>query len=287
MRGFIHLAAHSAGGGKVMRKRVFVLFMVLVVLAVGVMPAGAVTDGELDGEAHPYVVLLLMEVDGAPAFRCSGTLLSATVLLTAGHCTNNFPDSPYTGMRVFTESDVDGGNNNYPFAGPNSVEAVSWAAHPLYETGPFYLHDVGVVILKKPGVKLDTYGVLPAVNQFDSFKPKRGQKVSFTAVGYGLQESFPAPASFLENNTRTRYVAHPYLIQINGGIVGDFSMLLSNNAYSGGTCFGDSGGANFLGDSNVVAGITSFGLNGNCAGTGGVFRTDRQDVLDFVNSYLH
>jgi len=48
----------------------------------------------------------------------------------------------------------------------------------------------------------------------------------------------------------------------------------------------DSGGANFLGDTTVVAGITSFGINGNCAGTGGVFRTDRQDVLDFINTFL-
>ncbi len=110
----------------------------------------AVTDGELDGEDHPWVVLLLMEVGEQPAFRCSGTLLSATVLLTAGHCTNNFPGSDYTGMRIFTESDVDNGNNNYPFAGPNSVEAVSFAAHPLYETAPFFVHDVGVVILKSP-----------------------------------------------------------------------------------------------------------------------------------------
>jgi hypothetical protein len=93
-------------------------------------------------------------------------------------------------------------------------------------------------------------------------------------------------SSFLASNTRTRYVAYPKLIQINGGIVGDYSMLLSNNHHTGGTCFGDSGGANFLGDSNVVAGITSFGLNGNCAGTGGVFRTDRQDVLDFIHTYL-
>jgi len=273
------------------KKMLFVLFSVIVILAVAVSPVGAVTDGELDGEGHPYVVLLLMEVGGAPAFRCSGTLLSATVLLTAGHCTNNFPGAPFTGMRVFTESDVQAGigtTNNYPFAGPNSVEAVSWAAHPLYETGPFFLHDVGVVILEEPGVVLDEYGTLPSVNQFDVFKTKRGlQSVSFTSVGYGLQESFPTPASFLASNTRTRYVAHPKLNQINGGIVGDFSMLLSNNHHTGGTCFGDSGGANFLGDSNVVAGITSFGLNGNCAGTGGVFRTDRQNVLDFVNGYLN
>ncbi|MEW5956967.1 MAG: trypsin-like serine protease [Chloroflexota bacterium] len=261
-----------------------IVMMFLVIIS----PALAVTDGELDGEDHPWVVLLLMEVDGEPAFRCSGTLLSPTVLLTAGHCTNGYPDFEYSGMRVFTESDVEAGigaTNNYPFAGPNSVEAVSWAAHPLYETGPFFLHDVGVVILEEPGVILDQYGTLPSVNQFDSLK--KGRHTTFTAVGYGLQKSFPDKASFLENNTRTRYVAHPWLIQINGGIVGNFSMLLSNNAHSGGTCFGDSGGANFLGDSNLVAGITSFGLNGNCAGTGGVFRTDRQDVLDFVNSYLN
>ena len=88
-----------------------------------------------------------------------------------------------------------------------------------------------------------------------------------------------------------RMVAHPFLIQINvPGMVGDFSLLLSNNPRTGGTCFGDSGGPNFLGsgdtESNVVAGVTSFGLNGNCAGTGGVFRMDRQNVLDFVNSFL-
>jgi hypothetical protein len=264
------------------------LMLTLVLVFSTVSIAGAVTDGELDGEGHPYVVLLLMEVNGVPAFRCSGTLLSATVLLTAGHCTNGFPDFEFSGMRVFTESDVEAGigtTNNYPFAGPNSVEAVSWAAHPLYETGPFFLHDVGVVMLEEPGVVLDEYGTLPSVNRFDSLR--KGRHTTFTSVGYGLQESFPDQASFLASNTRTRYVAHPWLIQINGGIVGDFSMLLSNNAHSGGTCFGDSGGANFLGDSNLVAGITSFGLNGNCAGTGGVFRTDRQDVLEFVNSYLN
>lgn len=257
----------------------------------------AVTDGKLDGNAHPAVVLLLMEVGGQPAFRCSGTLLSATVLLTAGHCTNNFPGSPYTGMRVFTESDVQAGigvTNNYPFAGPNSVEAISWAAHPLYETGSFVLHDVGVVVLQAPGVVLPAsqYGVLPDANQLDGLAKRRGQKdQTFTAVGYGLQESFPDPAMFLATNTRTRFSSTPRLLQINvPGFTGDFSMLLSNNHNTGGTCFGDSGGPNFLGsgttETKIVAGITSFGLNGNCAGTGGVFRTDRQNVLDFIGSFL-
>ncbi|HNS51556.1 MAG TPA: hypothetical protein PKO09_10290 [Anaerolineae bacterium] len=70
------------------------------------------------------------------------------------------------------------------------------------------------------------------------------------------------------------------------GLTGDYSLLLSNNHATGGTCFGDSGGPSFLGDSNVVAAVTSLDLNGNCAGTGGVFRMDRQSVLDFVNGYL-
>lgn len=264
------------------KKMLFAVFSVIVILAIAVSPVGAITDGELDGENHPYVVLLLMDVDGAPAYRCSGTLLSATVLLTAGHCAG--APGEFSGMRVFTESDVQNGNNTYPSAGgPNSVEAVSWAAHPLYPTAPFYVHDVGVVILKEPGVVLDEYGVLPTVDQLDVLKTKRGtQNQTFTAVGYGLQEINPV---FIERE-KIRMVAHPHLIQINGGIVGDFSLLLSNNHSTGGTCFGDSGGPNFLGDSNVVAGVTSFGLNGNCAGTGGVFRMDRQNVLDFVNSYL-
>jgi V8-like Glu-specific endopeptidase len=277
-----------------MRKLTVLLAAFVVALLLSVAPAGAITDGQLDGNGHPAVVLLLMEVGGKPAFRCSATLLSATVVLTAGHCTDNFPDAPYTGMRVFTESDVQSGigiTNNYPFAGPNSVEAVSWAAHPLYETAPFFVHDVGVVILKAPGVVLpkNQYGVLPAANQLDALKTRRGlQDTTFTSVGYGLQASFPDAASWKDQALRVRMVAHPKLNQINvPGFTGDYSMLLSNNTATGGTCFGDSGGPNFLGDSHVVAGVTSFGLNGNCAGTGGVFRMDRQNVLNFVNSYLN
>ena len=280
-----------------MRRTLLALLIVLTVFALMLGPVLAVTDGELDGERHPAVVLLLMEVNGQPAFRCTGTLLSATLLLTAGHCTNNFPGSPYTGMRVFTESDVQAGigtTNNYPFAGSNAVEAVAWHAHPLYETAPFVVHDVGVVILEAPGVVLpnEQYGVLPSVNQLDILATRRGLRdTTFTAVGYGLQESFPDAASFLENNSRTRYLATPFLLQINvPGFTGPFSLLLSNNHRSGGTCFGDSGGPNFLGsgktETKIVAGVTSFGINGNCAGTGGVFRTDRQDVLDFVQQYL-
>ena len=79
-------------------------------------------------------------------------------------------------------------------------------------------------------------------------------------------------------------VAYPHLLQINTGFTGDFSILLSNNHSTGGTCFGDSGGPNFIDKTNVVGGVTSFGINGNCAGTGGVYRVDRADDLNWLYS---
>jgi V8-like Glu-specific endopeptidase len=266
-------------------KRLLILLGALTMALTLALPAGAITDGEKTTD-HPEVVLVLMEVGGAPAFRCSGTLIDATHVLTAGHCTSNFPGDPFTGMRVFTEADVENGNNNYPFAGPNAVEAVAWAAHPDYDTAPFFVNDVGMIELKAPGVVLapSDYGTLPVIDSLDAYATKRGKnKLTFDSVGYGLQKINPV---FIESE-RIRYIANPKLNAINApGFTGDFSLLLSNNHSTGGTCFGDSGGPNFIQDTNIVAGITSFGLNGNCAGTGGVFRTDRQNVQDFINSFV-
>lgn len=81
-------------------------------------------------------------------------------------------------------------------------------------------------------------------------------------------------------------ISRPHLVQINRGIVGADSLLLSNNARTGGTCVGDSGGPSFIGDSNVIAGVTSFGMNSTCAGTGGVYRIDRADDLEWLAKFL-
>ncbi|HUQ87035.1 MAG TPA: trypsin-like serine protease [Vicinamibacterales bacterium] len=261
------------------RKRFAALGIACAAVLAMLAPTSAITYGELDGSRHPAVMLLIMDVDGAPTYRCSGTLISPTVFLTAGHCAGETGE--FSGMRVFTESDVQHGNNSYPFAGPNSVEARTWSAHPQFTEAQFFLHDVGVVVLQKAvKLKAGSYGVLPGEGDLDSLRPR--SSTLFTSVGYGVQRINPV---FLTAE-KIRMLAQPHLLQIDTGFTGDFSMLLSNNAATGGTCYGDSGGPNFLGTSNVVAGVTSFGLNGSCGGTGGVFRLDKRDVLDFVNSFL-
>ncbi len=267
-----------------MRKRIVGLLLTIVLLLVVVVPAFAVTDGELDGDGHPYVGLMVAQDSaGAPLWRCSGTLLSPTIFLTAGHCT----EAPAAHVEIWFDADVESGipGNGYPFTGDVGGTPYS---HPQYDPNAFFRYDLGVVVLDEPFASPNgVYGALPQQDALDQLARRRGlQNVTFTAVGYGLQESFPDPASFLEHNQRVRMVAHPHLLQINApGFTGDFSLLLSNNHATGGTCFGDSGGPNFVADTNVLAGVTSYGLNGNCAGTGGVYRVDRVDDLTWLATF--
>lgn len=237
----------------------------------------AVKYGDLDGANHPYVGLMVaLDASGRPLWRCSGTLMSATLFMTAGHCT----ESPAARATIWFDADVDAGipGNGYPFQGQVSGTPHT---HPQYDPNAFYLYDLGVVVLDAP-FPMAAYGALPRQDVLDAMAVARGTKnVSFTAVGYGLQFINPVFTA----SARVRMSATPQLIQINGGRVGDYSILLSNNAATGGTCFGDSGGPNFIGSSNVVGGVTSFAINGNCAGTGGVYRVDRQDDLAWLATF--
>jgi V8-like Glu-specific endopeptidase len=243
-------------------------------------PAQAITHGVPDGDDHPNVGLMVAFVDGEPQWRCSGTLISPTVYLTAGHCTYGADH-----VELWFDDDLrDAAAVGYPTTGEVSGTPYT---HPQYDDAAFYLYDLGVVVLDEP-VLVDEYGALPTLNQLDALATQRGkQNVTFTAVGYGLQKSFPDSIADVKNQSdRLRMVSHPKLNQINTGFTGEGSLLLSNNAHTGGTCSGDSGGPNFIGDSNVIAGVTSFGLNVTCAGTGGVYRIDRADDLAWIATFL-
>lgn len=266
------------------RARLAAMVIVAMLLLATVVPASAVQFGELDGNAHPYVGLLVFDVGGNPAWRCSGTLLSPTVMLTAGHCT--FGTS---GGRVWFDSDVAAGRpgNGYPRSGGTGIEFSAIYTHPNYSDAAFYLYDAGIVILSRP-VYLSTYGTLANVGLLDDLATRRGhQEQNFTVVGYGLQSVKPELQQAL-----VRYRGTVQLIDVHGtfGVPAGTSANFTNNpgrgAGPGGTCFGDLGGPIFHGDSNVIAAVTSFGINANCAGTGGGYRIDTVDDQAFIRTYL-
>jgi secreted trypsin-like serine protease len=55
----------------------------------------------------------------------------------------------------------------------------------------------------------------------------------------------------------------------------------------GGTCSGDSGGPVFLGDpdSDLIVGVTSFGMSSLCRGTDCAYRIDRTEVLEWIAAH--
>jgi V8-like Glu-specific endopeptidase len=253
--------------------------LALVVLAAS--PASAITDGAPDGEGHPYVGLMVAQDDeGTPMWRCSGTLISPTVFVTAGHCTF---DAEHVEIWFQSNLEPNPAAAGYPFTG--EVGGTPYT-HPQYDDAAFYLYDLGVVVLDEP-VQMATYGALPGLDQLDDFAKNTKKDATFTAVGYGLQKAFPDATAYKNSALKTRMVSTPKLISINTGYTGDGSLILSNNANTGGTCSGDSGGPNFIGSSNVIAGVTSFGKNSTCAGTGGVYRIDRADDLAFIQLALN
>jgi hypothetical protein len=262
-----------------MRKKTVLLSLILVLLVA--IPVAAVTNGEPDAGRHPFVGLMVADdAAGNPMWRCSGTLISPTVFLTAGHCT----EPPAAGATIWFAEDVDA-EPDYPFDG--DVDGTPYT-HPDYNPAAFFLYDLGVVVLDEP-VYMDEYGELPELGVLDGIKGN-AKKAALTAVGYGLQEINPnrltadrvrllAPLDLI--NTKGVFgVPQGTAIKVSGSGVG------GDNSDSGGTCFGDSGGPQFLAGTNIVAAVTSFGLNGNCAGVGGGYRVDQADDLDWLATFL-
>ena len=89
-------------------------------------PAGAVQGGTPDGNGHPYVGMSVYYYHGVPLWRCSGTLVSADVYVTAGHCTGFDPASGLTPDHAevwFGAGPVARGD--YPFDGGTPEGALS------------------------------------------------------------------------------------------------------------------------------------------------------------------
>ena len=112
------------------------------------MPAAAITYGEPDGNAHPYVGLVVFyDSSGTPTHRCIGTLLSSTVFLTAGHCTEGTASAQVRFKETVTSAD------GYPYSGGVTGSTYTHS-HFNFNALPA-TYDVGVVVVDE-AVKVRT-----------------------------------------------------------------------------------------------------------------------------------
>ena len=276
------------------------------VIALGLLvpPAGAITYGTPDGDGHPYVgIVRLFDADGAYLWRCSGTLLSSTVFLTAGHCAgtdDTDPDDVQTPARAavwFTPTAPATPEDQSLWTFEYFTTQVDPPAslgtpvpHPDYESFRGFpdTHDIGIVVLDTP-VVMDTYGTLPPEGFLDQYATQRGlREIWFTTVGYGVQQIRPQDITLT-----VRYVSTSSLVNLRSFNAAGFSMQTTNNpgggrdARIGGSCFGDSGGPVFYEDTTIIVGIVSYGLSPNCTGNNDFsFRVDTEESLSFVDQYL-
>jgi hypothetical protein len=265
----------------VKHKQVLVVLVAVLALTLGSLGVvHAILFGEPDGDAHPYVGLMVADVDGEPAWRCSGTLIAPTVFLTAGHCVYGA-----TAARVWFDTDLTD-NVEYPYGGETSVEGTP-IPHPGYSGLTFpNTSDVGLVILEEPVLDVG-FGTLPDIGLAEELNTAPGVEALLNIVGYGVQLVKPEPSSY-----KVRYQATPMLVELVGAIYsGGWSIHVSSNpgkgGGTGGACFGDSGGPALAStDSNVVVGVASFVSNSNCRGAGYYYRVDTEYAQDFVNQYL-
>ena len=262
------------------KARQFAQAVIAFVIGSASLQAGAVQYGEPDNDRHPYVGMVVFYADAAatqPLWRCTGALISSTVFLTAGHCAEDFSTAR---AQVWFQETMTG--TGYPYSGGVLGTPVS---HPDW-SGSLTLpnsHDVGVVILDTP-VADKGLAVLPAEDFLDQLSTQRGlQERNFTVVGYGLQSVKPEQSSL-----RARFVATTMLVNLRSALTDGYNLHLSSNPgnWSGGTCFGDSGGPVFYGNTNMIVAVNSFVLNENCKGSGFGYRVDQESAREFLGDFV-
>jgi hypothetical protein len=259
-----------------------VLALTLVFSTIGM--ASAITNGVPDNGRHPYVGLAVFDVNGAPSHRCSASLLTPTVVLTAGHCTDGT-----SAARVWFDENVQT-NTEYPFSGATSYDGIAHT-YPGFCIGcgnglpGFAAGDVGIIVLSEPVPTsvVSEYAELPDEGMVDDLENKT--KIHF--VGYGVQEQIVGGGPPSWTGQRIRLYAPSELISGNFVHSDEFMKLALNpGGGSGGTCFGDSGGPDLLRDTNIVLAVNSYVTNSNCSGVGYSARVDTPEVLEWINGFL-
>jgi hypothetical protein len=216
--------------------------------------------------------LLAAKIGNAYYALCSGTLVSPTVFLTAGHCTD--------ALREFNAEAYVSFASAPPYL-PTLLKG-TWHTHPEYGLSFPNTADIGVVVLDNP-----VAGIVPAripgAGYLDDLSTHRGlNDVYFTHVGYGTQSVRPRPLSQV-----VRYQGVSALVNLVNSLTGGFNLQTTASPGNGrsGICFGDSGGPAFYEGTDIVVGIHSFVLNNNCKGTAVSYRVDIPTSLDFLAGF--
>ena len=238
----------------------------ITTLAALTAPAQAITNGSADGNAHPNVgglVAAQAYSDGTWIY-CSGTLISPTVFLTAAHCAEGGGDR----VRVTFSTAYHDGDTTY---------AGTFHGDPAYDQKQSDPHDIAVVVLDK-AVKGITPAALPKA---DSLSGLSGDQ-KFTSVGYGAHQVTNQPGGHQYLYDDVRMVATGAL----NSVTPTWLRISMNPATdNGGTCYGDSGGPNFLGSTGIVAATTITG-DAICRSTNVDYRLDTPSARSFLSSYV-
>jgi hypothetical protein len=275
-----------------MRRVVLVAVVLASLAAVGV--SRAITGGEIDGTRHPNVAMIVFyQLDGR--FRCSATLVSPTVLVTAAHCIDGVRGKviatfdPVAPASPSAADDAGDGMSNTGYTAP----VAGWLtgtphAHPMWH-GTFRLndlHDVGVVVLDAPYTGAAPAPLAPR-NYLAGLANGSGgfNEQTFTVVGYGI--FFEKPSEGPQRPTAVSDRTRRFVDAVGQNISSQTLKLAENpndSRAGGGQCFGDSGGPVF--HDGLVVGDTSFGSGPFCRSAGGYYRLDTDDARSFLDDYV-
>jgi V8-like Glu-specific endopeptidase len=229
-----------------------------------------ITNGGPDGNAHPEVGALLAQQafsDGTWV-ECTGTLIAPRVFLTAEHC-----DEGVNRVEVTFASTFDRQSSTTYWG--------TWHGDQAYSKSQSDPHDIAVVVLDTDVPNI-TPARLPAAESLAGLSGSQ----KFTSVGYGAQAVTNGPGGKTFHYADIRYVAVGTLNSLTKSW-----LRVSQNAStgSGGTCYGDSGGPNFLGagtgETNIVAATTITGDTA-CRSTNVDYRLDTKSARDFLGQYV-